>query len=217
MQITRKQRNVIWCCVVLLVGVYYAPDIARTLQRVRFQQAMAQEAKKQAMHPTPQPIPQPQPRPAFVINGVDPNDKAAIEQFKKLTGKWVGAGVIEDRGVCHVGLEMKFDKEHPGDYSGFTIIACSTQLAMLKHRPGGDLAKEASNAMIPTDLIMRGAVKDATIRFAVQSVIGPSPDCKLTDLQVTPFGTERIAVQWQGQKLTGGYCEGSILMQRDST
>jgi hypothetical protein len=126
-------------------------------------------------------------------------------QAVKMTGDWLGAGILQNRGLCRIGLQIRPAPDKPGNYTGYSTTSCNPSLALLGHAATREnMAKDTINAMTPTSVIMTGAAEGGEIVFHISEAIGtPTNSCPMTGFKASPFG-EQVAVQWQAEPCKGG-------------
>jgi hypothetical protein len=197
MPITDKQKKqFVWAGAALLGVCYFAPSLVNATRHA-FSRPDPVIAKPSPVHVAAAPPPPP-PAP------VSPED-ALNAQAAKMAGDWLGAGILQNRGLCRIGLQIRPVPDKPGNYTGYSTTGCNPSLALLGHAATREnMAKDTINAMTPTSVIMSGAAKGGEIVFQISEAIGTPPDgCPVSAFKASPFG-EQIAVQWQAEPCKGG-------------
>lgn len=216
MTLTDKQRRYAWIAAVVLM-LYFAPAVLRWVTSMHRTAAIPKPSAARPINANPS-----SPRagssgsaglPLSAVDGPDA-DPVAAAFFRGHLGTYMGAGLIPNRGVCRLALELKLDPEKPGYYTGYSTMSCGPSGPFVKRQPGmSQGAAEVLNEMTPTSAILSGHVVQRSIPFEVQQAIGKSPDgCGITSYKATPFGTNAIAVEW-----TEGSCySGQMILPRKS-
>ncbi|HUN56497.1 MAG TPA: hypothetical protein VMU41_00140 [Candidatus Binataceae bacterium] len=217
MTLTDKQRKYAWIAAVVLV-LYFAPAVLRqVMMSMHRTPSIAKPRAARPISSTPL-IPKTVSPSSAGLQGAAADgpdaDPVAAAFFRGHLGTYMGAGMIPNRGICRLVLELKLDPEKPGFYTGYSTMSCGPSGPFVKRQPGMNQgAAEILNEMTPTSAILSGHVVQRSIPFEVQQAIGKSPDgCGITSYKATPFGTSAIAVEW-----TEGSCySGQMILARKS-
>jgi len=191
MQITDKQRKFISAGAILF-GLYYVAPWAINTARSVFSHPPPAQAKPSAAHAEP-----PAPNPVVL----DP-EEAANAQAAKMSGDWLGSGVL-DGGPCRLAIQVRHDPLKPSGYTAYSTTSCNpTYMTMGQDR------KQAMETLLkgatPTSVIMSGEPHKGELVFKVDKAIGtPLDGCQWSGLTVSPFG-EQIAAVWQATPCKGG-------------
>ena len=136
--------------------------------------------------------------------------KEIVHQQVPLSGFWKGQALVVNQGLCTLNLEMR-DTDAPANYIGYSTLSCATPPSLWGLKGGQQLPPAMREQMLPTAIVMTGTPVNGAIRFQVnRTVVSPASGCETTSYTVTPFGTNRVAVQW----LDGLCLGGQILMTR---
>ncbi len=200
---TTKQRNFYIFCGAILVGWFVIRYMGNAAQQAAYyrQQAIlaAQRAKAQAAA-RPSVPPAPPPRPVLPW----------LTTVTNLSGFWKGQNLVVNQGFCTLNLEMR-ETDTPANYIGYSTLSCRTPSSLWGLKGGQQLPPAMREQMLPTAIVMTGTPVNGAIRFQVnRTVVSPASGCETTSYTVTPFGTNRVAVQW----LDGLCLGGQILMNR---
>ena len=216
MRLTEKQRKYAWIAV-LVLALHFGPAVLRQVMWMHRTVPIAKPSAARPISANPS-IPRTASPgsaglPVSVVDGPDA-DPVAAAFFRGHLGTYMGAGMIPNRGICRLVLELKLDPEKPDFYTGYSTMSCGPSGPFVKRQPGMNQgAAEILNEMTPTSAILSGHVVQRSIPFEVQKAIGKSPDgCGITSYKATPFGTNAIAVEW-----TEGSCySGQMILPRKS-
>jgi len=196
MQVTDKQRKLIWAGGALIAVCYFGPSIITKVHQA--------SAPPEVVIAKPSPVrvappPPPPPDPAAV------KAAAIAAQFNKLAGDWSGAGVLPTHGLCKLSLQIRTIPDKPASYTGYSTTTCNPYIALTgKAATKTNMAQAAITSMAPTSVIMTGEVENGQIVFHVDRNIGTPPDgCAVTGFTVSPFA-EQVAAQWQAGTCQGG-------------
>jgi len=214
MDMTKKQRNFFLLCGAVLVASYVirsAVNFAHQQEYMRqqFMRAAQQQAKAQADAKAK----------AKAKADKDAADRAkaqagssatasppfqVLTTVSNLTGTWKGQGALTGHGLCDLRLELRETHEAPGHYTGYSALSC-LNIAPLMAQKARNRASAMQNRLNPAASILTGAPEDGSIRFHVDKTINPDINgCAATSFTATPFGTNRISVQWQEGSCQGG-------------
>jgi len=196
MQVTDKQRKLIWAGAALIGICYFAPSVI-----TKIHQASAPEepvvAKPSPVRVALPPAPRPNPEALKAA--------ATAAEFNRLAGDWSGAALLPSRGLCKLGMQIRTIPDKPATYKGYSTTSCNISLALMGKRASKEnMARDTINAMTPTSTIMTGEIVNGQIAFRIDSNIGVPPDgCAVTAFTVSPFA-DQIAAQWQAGTCQGG-------------
>jgi hypothetical protein len=209
-----KQRKFFLICGAILV-LWYLHGGYSDMQRqaaIRRQQAIRAQQRQQAK-PKPAPpvakkpatpseaTPLPAPHPDAGRNAVAPQPPAP---FAKLAGIWRGQTAIEGRGIC--GLRFELTPKTPDTFSGYSNFKCSSIAPLMGGKNRVNPKAALLNRMTPDAAILTGTLKDGAIQFHADKTIGTdSNGCSITSFTLTPFGSNRLAAEWQAGSCEGGH------------
>lgn len=176
----KKKRNILLICAAILIASYVARNFVNAYTRMAYM-------RQQAMQPKPKPKPA---EPA----------KEEAPPLPNLSGMWGGHAYIQGRGNCNLRLELR--QGEPQHYSGYSQFACLNTEALTRPGPGSFMKYALPNTN-PDSTIFTGAVEKGAIRLHSDKNVGG--ECVITDLTITPFGTNQVVAEWQG-------CQGGNLI-----
>lgn len=105
--------------------------------------------------------------------------------------------------LCRLQLEIR-DKGQ-GEVNGYVKMLCYPTGAYYQSHPKINVQETFMKAMTPMAAILSGSIKDGSIAFHVDKTIGTGLDgCALTSFNVTSFGTDEVAAEWQKANCPGG-------------
>jgi hypothetical protein len=205
MKLTDKQKKLIWIAVAVLAVLHFAPRFLLMTHQMMVTNRNVQQKPPAGRPAMPTPLAA-QPKPGTDANGNPLPDL----RFVRLTGDWMGGGILPNRGVCRMGFELRLLPGTTG-YTGYSTLTCGPSLPFSgKPQTRENQTASALAQMTPISTILSGQVQDKSIVFHVDQQIGTSPDgCPITGFSATPFG-EQIAVSWQAGNCQGG----NMIMQR---
>ncbi len=191
MQVTDKQRKLIWAGAIIFSLYYVAPWGINAIRSV-----LSDPPPVQAK-PTPAHIAPPAPKPIVLSP-----EEAVNAQAVKMQGDWIGSGVLNG-GPCRLSIQIHPDPLKPGGYSAYSTTACKPTFMTF-----GQDRQKAMETMLkgitPTSVILSGEPRKGELVFKVDKTIGvPLDGCVWTGLTVSPFG-ELIAAEWQAAPCKGG-------------
>jgi hypothetical protein len=218
MTLTHKQKKLLWIAAGGFAVIHFAPAV---LHQVAPLIAFRHQNAPKNWKPSPS-IAAAQPGHSPLAASVSPfppaadgsqADPAAAMFFRNHLGTYMGAGLIGDRGICRLGLDLRLDLEKPGYYTGYSTMACGPSGPFVKQQPGMDRGtSQVLNEMTTTSAILEGQIVGRSITFNVEQAIGKSLDgCGITSYRATPF-SDGIAVEWQ----EGTCCNGQMVLVRKS-
>ena len=202
---TTNNKRKWWIIGAALVVLYFAPSLLRSFreaaayqERMREMNAQAQNARAGMRGPS---VTSPQPGAANAPQAVTVVSPAAPS---RLVGMWVNQQSVASAELCTVNLEIR-DKGQ-GEVNGYLKLLCYPTMAYFaKHNERPNPQAVLTKVLNPIAAIMSGGVKDGTVAFHVDKVVGTQEDgCGLTAFTVTPFGSDEVAVEWQRGACTGG-------------
>ena len=128
-----------------------------------------------------------------------------LTTVSNLTGTWKGRGALTGHGLCDLRLELRETHEAPGHYTGYSALSCLNIAPLMTPKARNRASANCRNRLNPAASILTGVPEDGSIRFHVDKTINPDINgCAATSFTATPFGTNRIAVQWQEGSCQGG-------------
>ena len=66
------------------------------------------------------------------------------------------------------------------------------------------LPKQQRDNLNPVAMVLTGVPEDGALHFTLdKTVVSPNDDCETTEFNVTPFGTNQVAVEWREGKCRG--------------
>jgi hypothetical protein len=154
---------------------------------------------------TPQPVP--------VAPSAD-----ALPPVGDLLGKWIARGQrVADRGICNFSLEVK--PGVPGKFTAASSFACAplTDAQIKNAGPGLTMHLHNTGALdlllgrtAPTWSTLSGVQEGNYIKLHVDETASAPAACGMTDLNVKPFQTGTVLVEWKAPSCA----DGSMMLQK---
>ena len=111
-----------------------------------------------------------------------------------ILGTWAANGLVPNRGNCTIQLELTSNPTPPDQYSGYVTLRCIPAFV-----PGfGKSMKQVTHTMneyTPVSSELEGSLQAKSVQLHLSKSIGTL--CPVTALTLTPFGTTRLAVEWE--------------------
>lgn len=195
-------RKVVWPAVLILLGIYFLPNIARMIHGTAsgMHSPTGQPAATQAAgEPTAAPAPDAKPSPVVPMSQED-------QQVKTLLGFWAGQEWLENRGLCSLMFVVKEDPDKPNHYLGNTTGNCFTTAPITRGLPKPRNADGTLFYPYQTSAILSGTSDKGVLHFGVDKVIGER--CQPTTFTFTPFAAQLVA-EW-----TDSCGSGHIMLNR---
>ena len=118
--------------------------------------------------------------------------------------------MLEPRGICDLRLEIKPQADTFSAYSTFSCIEVRHPREFMYANPMS-LQGQVRQAMRQDSAILTGKADGNSIHFGLTQAIGANINgCAVTAITLTPFGQNRVAIEWMDGKCPGG----SVLLQR---
>jgi len=195
--LTTKQRNFYIFCGVIVVLWFVVRFMNNAAQQAAYyqQQAIrAQQQRDKANAPPPAPkAPKQGKIPAVVLT-----------DLSNLSGTWMGQRLLNQSGMCTLRLEMRSVPQKPEDYKGYARLNCMPPAGLTSLRGGRVLPKQQRDNLNPVAMVLTGVPEDGALHFTLdKTVVAPNDDCETTEFNVTPFGTNQVAVEWREGKCRG--------------
>lgn len=196
MNITKKQRNVIWL-VIALIAIYYAPSVILSMRQASFARQLAAQ-QRAALQAARQTLPKAQAGAGAgaPVAETAPAPPCIADRMGSLVGTWLGRALLSNRGTCSLQIDLEGG---PEQFSGRSSLGCAP---LLPTQP----------RMNPSFAVISGKEEKGSLNLAVDKFIGATPEiksCVITSFSLTPFGPGQMIAQWQDG------CEGGqILMQK---
>jgi hypothetical protein len=208
MNLTKQQRTLL-ICLTVLVGSCAARSVVDSILQRQYaqQQAAIRAAQQRAMEKARADAAQR--ASAAATTPAVPKSPAGVParapaSTGSLAGIWHGRIAITGRGICTLSLELHEDE--PGQFSGFSSLACANFAPLMPPQDQADKAAAVLNRMNPASAILSGAMENGSIHFKVDRTIDASGNgCAATSFTVTPFGTNQLAAEWQEEGCSGGH------------
>ena len=213
---TTKQRNFFIICGAVLVAWYGYGYIAtlerqaafRHQQEIRAQQR--QQAKpKPAVPAAKTPASQAGAAPLSAPHSAAGKAVAAVSlqppaPYAKLAGIWRGQAAIEGRGIC--GLRFELTPKTPDTFLGYSSFKCANIAPLMAAKNRRNQKEALLNRMDPDSAILTGTLQDGAIHFQADKTIGTDINgCSVSAFTLTPFGSNRLAAEWQAGSCQGGH------------
>lgn len=200
-KLTAKQRKALLICLAIVVASYVIKwlfDAAQQaaymqqLQNQRAAQARANAArdaqKKQEAKPGKPKLP----------------PRIVVTDLTNLEGTWFGQRLLSASGMCTLRLELRPVPQKPEDYKGYSRLNCMPPAGLTSLRGGRVLPKQQRDNLNPVAMVLTGVPEDGALHFTLdKTVVSPNDDCETTEFNVTPFGTNQVAVEWREGKCRG--------------
>ena len=208
---TTKQRNFFIICGAILVAWYgygYIADMERQAA-FRHQQEIRAQQRQQAKSKPAVPAAKKTPLPAGAAPLPAPHPAAAVAPkppapFAKLAGIWRGQAAIEGRGIC--GLRFELTPKTPDTFSGYSSFSCANTAPLMAAKNRKNQKEALLNRMDPDSAILTGTLQDGAIHFRADKNIGTDINgCSVSSFTLTPFGSNRLAAEWQAGSCQGGH------------
>jgi hypothetical protein len=195
--LTTKQRNFYIFCgaiVVLWFVVRFMNNAAQQAAYYREQAIRAAQQRARANTPPPAPKAPKQGKIPVVV----------LTDLSNLSGTWMGQRLLNQSGMCTLRLEMRSVPQKPEDYKGYARLNCMPPAGLTSLRGGRVLPKQQRENLNPVAMVLTGVPEDGALHFTLdKTVVTPNDDCETTEFNVTPFGTNQIAVEWREGKCRG--------------
>ena len=199
--LTTKQRNFYIFCGVLIVAWFvirfmtsaaHDAEISRQQAIREAQQRKKAEAAIRATNPVPRPaIP---PRPPITV----------VTNLSNLEGMWMGQRLLNANGMCTLRLEMRPIPDAADNYKGYARLNCLPPAGLVSLRGGRVLPKQQRDNLNPVAMVLTGTPEEGALHFTLdKTVVAPNDDCETTEFELTPFGTNQVAVEWREGKCRG--------------
>jgi hypothetical protein len=202
MNLTDKQKKMLWIAAGLLVAFHYAPGI---LTRVRQQGPAyrAAQAKTSPVQTAPgraslTPAPEPAAPPAPLASP----EEAMQTQIAEAVGPssiWGGMVPRPNLGPCQLKVELAAGADK-GSYTGDSTLSCAN---LKPFRPGqrsnpADINNAQLDA-VPVNAIFSGVVKDGAIELVQSKALNFTREgCNITKIVLTPFAGHLDATWEEG-------------------
>jgi hypothetical protein len=204
-KLTDKQKRALLICAGLFIASYIVKWLVTSAQQAAYFQQQAILAQQRANAA----------RNAQKQNAQAPNEKGQGKQGKlpprvvltdlsNLSGTWFGQRLLNASGMCTLRLELRSIPQKPEDYKGYARLNCMPPAGLTSLRGGRVLPKQQRDNLNPVAMVLTGVPEDGALHFTLdQTVVAPNDDCETTEFNVTPFGTNQVAVEWREGKCRG--------------
>ena len=205
-QLTAKQKKALLICLGVVVASYAVKWVITAAQQAAFQRQaflaaqMRAKAKANAAPKTPAPeLPAVPVKPPTVV----------LTNLSNLEGMWMGSRIMNQRGLCTLRLELRPVPQKPDNYMGYSRLNCAPVPGV---GPARFLPRPLRDNLNPVAIVLTGAPEDGALHFSLdKTVVVPGDGCETSAFTVTPFGTNKIAVEWHE-----GQCRGvQLLMDKN--
>jgi hypothetical protein len=222
-------RKFVWPAVITLAGVYFAPNIIRTLHHEGSQPLVVAPNLRSKPSPAVPPATAPTVVAPFTNTGVLPDTPVQYPaappaagasttepNIDKFIGTWNGF-VALPRGNCTLMVTVSASHGTPHPVAAFSNLSCTqTPLEMLANAKKQTIAEslvEAAKKMNPTSAILAGDLQqDGSVKFDTTKNIGVtevSKACSISAMTLTPFAAQ-MAVEWKESQQ--GDCQGGQMI-----
>jgi len=206
---TKQHKKILLICIGIIVASYVVRSIVLGAMQAAYihQQAIraaeqrankkaADKARAEAKAAEAAKAPLPAPAEA-------PKEPPIPEIFAKLPGIWHGRAALTGRGLCDMKLELK--STEPGNFQGYSSLSCLAVPALMSKEDRMNPKTGLLSRLTPDVAILAGTVKDGAIQLNTEKAIGSDiHGCALDLLTLTPFATNQLAAEWQGDGCEGG-------------
>jgi hypothetical protein len=207
-QLTAKQKKALLICLGVVVASYAVKWVITAAQQAAFQRqaflaaqmrAKAQaDAAARASKATAQAKPAPRGLPPVTV----------LTNLSNLEGMWQGSRILGPQGLCTIRLELRPVPEKQDNYMGYSRFNCVPPPGLVSLRGGGILPRPLRENLNPVATVLTGAPENGALHFTLdKTVVVPGDGCETSSFTVTPFGTNRVAVEWRE-----GQCRGAQLL-----
>jgi hypothetical protein len=221
---TNQQGKTILISVVVVISSYFFRDIVMGMMQLAFYRppvsrpAPRPQPKAKPPEPiahapvTPAPAVPPQPSqapsgaaPSTGRTGIPVKEVTPPSPFARFQGIWRGRAALDGRGICDLKFELREKPDEPGNFSGYSTMACSAVGALM---PGKQVSvkEQTLNVMDPEAAIFTGKPENGSLQFHVDNTVGAdSNGCAPTAFTLTPFGGNQLAAEWREATCRGGH------------
>lgn len=178
-----------------LLAWYFAPSAVQSFKEASgYQERLALVQGAKAARPAPG-------NPVGSIS--TPAPAASTLPPIRLLGVWVGQQGETNMELCRLQLEIRDKGE--AQVNGYVKMLCYPTGAYYQKHPKINVQETFMKAMTPMAAILSGTIKDGSIAFHIDKTIGTGLDgCALSSFNVTSFGTDEVAAEWQKVGCPGG-------------
>jgi hypothetical protein len=223
-------RKVVWPAVLILAGVYFAPNIISALHhegpkllvvvpslRSKPSPAVPPATATTVAAPLTSTAAMPDPAAQYVAAPLAATAAAPTDaSIQKFLGTWYGF-VALPRGNCSLTVTVSASHDTPHPLAGFSNLSCTqTPLEMLANAKRQTIAEslvEAAKKLNPTSAILAGDFQqDGSVKFDTTKNIGVtevSKACSISAMTLTPFAAQ-MAVEWKESQQ--GDCQGGQMI-----
>ena len=205
-KLTDKQKKALLICAGLFVASYIVRWFVTSAQQAAYfqQQAnMAAQARANAARNAQKENAQSQNAKGQGKQGKLP-PRVVLTDLSNLSGTWMGQRLLSQSGMCTLRLELRSVPQKPEDYKGYARLNCMPPAGLTSLRGGRVLPKQQRDNLNPVAMVLTGVPEDGALHFTLDTtVVAPNDDCETTEFNVTPFGTNQVAVEWREGKCRG--------------
>jgi hypothetical protein len=202
-KLTAKQRKALLICLAIIVASYVIKWLFDAAQQAAYMQQLQNQRAAQAR--------------TNAARDAQKKDNANAKPGKKklppsivvtdltnLEGTWFGQRLLNASGMCTLRLELRPVPQKPEDYKGYSRLNCMPPAGLTSLRGGRVLPKQQRDNLNPVAMVLTGVPEDGALHFTLdKTVVSPNDDCETTEFNVTPFGTNQVAVEWREGKCRG--------------
>jgi hypothetical protein len=179
--LTRKQK-ILWGVGIAAVLLYFNPSLLRPVFGL-FSRPVVRK-----------------PSPIVPVVPPTPEQLAASELARESAifgGKWVGRGLVVGRGTCNASLEIKTQPDPAKPFAGYSNMLCVDMTIHAGMSPE-TAAILTAEKLAPESTVLSGNVTKGTIGYTTDRVVSQGQSkCDMQSMDVTPFGSNQIAIQWK--------------------
>jgi hypothetical protein len=184
--------------VVLVVGFLMMPSVSSLTGSLPTLAAFSEATRTQPRKPS-----------AFAppVTGPEPNKETvgSLPIAGVSLGNWIGQGIIAQRGLCTMKIELRQEQGWQDRYVGYSSLTCFNLGSMIPKKGSSyqDAMAVAASRLNPVSAVLSGKMERGAIRFNVDKTIGAGA-CVMTVATLTPFGKDEIGVEWRDGSCGGG-------------
>ncbi len=209
-KLTKKQKKALLICLGLVVASYVVKWVMTAAQQAAFLQRqafIAAQMRAKAQADAARASKTPGPMPGTVAPGKPPT--IVLTNLSNLEGMWMGSRIMNQCGLCALRLELRPILGKPDNYMGYSRLNCAPVPGV---GPARFLPRPLRDNLNPVAIVLTGEPEDGALHFTLdKTLVVPGDGCETSSFTVTPFGTNKIAVEWRE-----GQCRGvQLLMDKN--
>ena len=202
-KLTAKQRKALLICLAVIVVSYVIKWLFDAAQQAAYMQQLQNQRAAQARANAARNAQKKQEENAKTGKAKLP-PRIVVTDLTNLEGTWFGQRLLSQSGMCTLRLELRPVPQKPEDYKGYSRLNCLPPAGLTSLRGGRVLPKQQRDNLNPVAMVLTGVPEDGALHFTLdKTVVSPNDDCETTEFNVTPFGTNQVAVEWREGKCRG--------------